>query len=243
MDADRVDGVVGEAMSSGDTDSSAPDAAGAVSGVMDRLKAATAEQHGDAERRRLQRHLAAGRIAPGLYARWLGQMYLLHYALRREIERSVPGTRLLSDIVRDDGRHVANLRADLMALGSGPETVAPLTATARALTALSRASRLRPHALLGYNYVLEGSMNGNRFIARAMSRALALPALAYLDPYGEDQQAVWEAYRQRMDAATLDAAQVDDIAGAARDMFRFVSDMGDELVAEGERTVVGHRIG
>lgn len=231
--------MVGDAVTSRRTGPSEAEGGGAVSRVMDRLKEATAEQHRDAERRRLQRHLATGRLAPGLVARWLGQMFLLHYALRREIERCRPATSLLSDIVRDDGCHVLNLRADLSALGSDADTVVPLTATARAISAICRASRLQPHALLGHNYVLEGSMNGNRFIARALSRTLAVPALTYLDPYGEDQRAAWKAYRERMDGATFDAAEVDDIVGAARDMFRFVADMGDELVEEHDRAVAG----
>lgn len=212
-----------------------------LTGVMHRLKDATAESHRDAERRRLQRSLAGGRVTPGLYARWLGQMYLIHQELWRAIERSRSNLPLLSQVVHDEGRHVANLRSDLGALGVDAVVVAAFPATARAMTAISRTARARPLALLGYNYVLEGSMNGNRFIARALSRTLAMPALSYLDPYGDDQPAVWQSYRERMDASELDAEEVDDIIDAARGMFQAVAEMSDELWAEHNRPVAGLR--
>jgi heme oxygenase len=159
-------------------------------------------------------------------------MYLLHQELWRAIQRSRSKLPLLSQVVQDEGRHVANLRADLGALGVDGKVALALPATARAMAAISRTIRVQPLALLGYNYVLEGSMNGNRFIARALSRTLAVPALSYLDPYGDDQPAVWGAYRERMGAAGFDAEEMDHIVAAARTMFQSVAEMSDELWAE-----------
>jgi heme oxygenase len=199
---------------------------------MDLLKSATALQHHDAERRRLQQELAGGRLPAPKYAQWLGQMLLVHQALTREIENRLAECPALSDVVRDAGGHVVNLRRDLVLLGVDPDGVAPLASTARATAAIRDAAAADALALLGFNYVLEGSMNGNRFIARALVRSLPVPAVGYLDPYGDDQRATWLAYRERMNAAGFDARQADILVSAARDMFRFVADISDELMVE-----------
>ena len=98
--------------------------------------------------------------------------------------------------------------------------------TVRALAAIAAADA---PGLLGYNYVLEGSMNGNRYIARALSRTASAPATAYLDPYGEQQPAEWQAYRARMGALEFSPAEVERMVAAARDMFDFVGAMSDDV--------------
>ena len=200
--------------------------------IMEILKDATAEQHRDAERRRLQADMVRGRLTAAKYSDWLGQMFLLHRALWEEIERKRGECGPLADVVRDDGCHVSNLRADLARLSVSPDGVRPLPSTLRAILAIRHAAEAEPLALLGYNYVLEGSMNGNRFIARAMQPTLSVPAFSYLDPYGEAQRPIWLAYRERMNALELDAGQAERLIAAARDMFAFIASMSDELVEE-----------
>ncbi len=107
-------------------------------------------------------------------------------------------------MVQDEGRHVANLRADVIALGGEPDGIAPLPATERGLVAIRNTEQQDPFSLLGYNYVLEGSMNGNRFIARALAPGMKVSATSYLDPYGQEQRPIWQAYRERMNAAGFD---------------------------------------
>ena len=199
-------------------------------GIMERLKEATAVQHRNAEHRRLQRELVAGVVSPARYGAWLGQMLLLHEALWEEIARrreTEPALR----VVQDEGRHVANLRADLAALGLRPGAE-PLPATRGAVADIAAAGARDPLALLGYNYVLEGSMNGNRFIARALAPRLPRPATTYLDPYGEEQRPVWQAYRQRMNALTLTPERAAGVVDAARGLFSRIADLSDELVSE-----------
>jgi heme oxygenase len=90
-----------------------------------------------------------------------------------------------------------------------------------------------PLSLLGYNYVLEGSMNGNRFIARALTPVLkGIAATTYLDPYGEEQRPVWGSYRERMNTAGFDASQAERIVAAARDMFSTIAGLSDQLIPE-----------
>ena len=156
--------------------------------IMERLKEATSEQHRDAERRRLQKAMVSGRVPPEVYASWLEQMFLLHESLHEAIADRAAEYPVLAHIVRDEGRHAANLRADLALLGRSAEVATPLPSTERAIRAIDRTAASEPLALLGYNYVLEGSMNGNRYIARALQPNLPVQAVSYLDPYGEDQR-------------------------------------------------------
>jgi len=200
--------------------------------IMDLLKEATSEPHRDAERRRLQSELVRGRLPAETYARWLGQMFLLHRALWKEIERRRAEHPPLDEIVRDEGLHVENLRADLALFGIDGDEVAPLASTQGAIRSIDLTSRADPLSLLGYNYVLEGSMNGNRFIARALENSLEVPAITYLDPYGDEQRPVWQEYRERMNAAGFDEAQGDRMIAGAKEMFRFVAEMSEELLPE-----------
>jgi len=199
--------------------------------IMERLKEATAVQHRNAEHRRLQRALVAGDVSADRYGAWLAQMLLLHRALWEEIARRRDAEPALRT-VQDEGLHVANLRADLEALGVRPDTAEPLPATRRAVAEIAATGARDPVALLGYNYVLEGSMNGNRFIARALTPRLPQPATKYLDPYGEEQRPVWQAYRERMNTLALDPERAARVVEAARALFSRIADLSDELVGE-----------
>ena len=198
--------------------------------IMEILKQATAEQHRDAERRRLQKDMVHGRLPAQTYAAWLGQMFLLHQALWEEIKNRRSEHRQLAAIVRDEGLHVANLRADLALLGIDADDVAPLPSTDSAVRSIVLTSQTDPLSLLGYNYVLEGSMNGNRFIARALAPTLGAPAISYLDPYVEEQRPVWQAYRERMTVAGFDETQGDRMVATANEMFTAIAEVSDELM-------------
>jgi heme oxygenase len=200
--------------------------------IMDILKASTAEQHRDAEHRQLQRDMVRGKLAPETYTAWLGQMLLVHRALWEEIAARRVDDPRLATIILDEGLHVANLSADLAALGVNADDVAPLASTHRAVQAIRQTSGTEPLSLLGYNYVLEGSMNGNRFIARALAQVPGITATSYLDPYGEAQRPSWQGYRERMNQAGFDETQGERMVSSARAMFAFIAEMSDEITRE-----------
>jgi heme oxygenase len=200
--------------------------------IMEILKEATAEQHRDAERRQLQKEMVRGGLAPQTYAAWLGQMFLVHRALWEAIANCRGEHPALAAVVHDEGLHVGHLRGDLAAFGIEADDVTPLPSTKRTIETIGRTAASEPASLLGYNYVLEGSMNGNRFIARALEQVPGIAATSYLDPYGEQQRASWQTYRDRMIEAGFDEAQGRRMVAAARAMFTFVAELSDELMAE-----------
>ena len=60
-----------------------------------------------------------------------------------------------------------------------------------------------PLLLLGTHYVLEGSMNGNRFMASAIRKAYGFEGAEgtrYLDPYGDEQRERWAEFKGVLDA-------------------------------------------
>jgi heme oxygenase len=201
--------------------------------VMERLKLGTKDMHDAAEGRPFQRRMLKGTITRDEYADWLGQMLLVHGAL----ERHLLG-RLLGDpqfaAVREEQFQEPNLIADLAALGCDAQAMVPLPATIALIADIERAAADAPLALLGYHYVLEGSKNGNRFIARQLVPALGLiPRRAdrYLDPFAEAQPAKWAAFKADMSAVGFDGAQIDLLVAAARRMFEAISEISDQLNA------------
>jgi len=198
------------------------------------LRNETAEHHRRAEQHEFQRQMARGTLPQALYVRWLGQMLLVHSALEAHLERLVtrdPGLRALFD---DSRRKAPALRTDLLHFQAA-EDVAPLPATRRLADLFDRLSRERPRALLGAYYVLEGSTNGSKFIARRVRPAYGLPATgpgsAYLDPYGDLQPARWQEFKAAMDALQLPSDDVASMTVAAQQTFDAIRELGADLLA------------
>jgi len=88
-----------------------------------------------------------------------------------------------------------------------------------------------PVALLGSLYVLEGSTNGGKFLARVLRRAWNLDeeGLSYFDPYGDQQPHRWAAFKSDMEDIGFDTDQQNAIVEAAHQTFRAIADVSDEV--------------
>jgi heme oxygenase len=162
-------------------------------------------------------------------------MLLIHASLEGRLKDLRSRQPELRVVIRDDLFQADRLRADLRHHGADPERVAPLPATVDFVAWIERAAQERPLALLGANYVLEGSKNGNRFIARALLRragadASAASGFQYLDPHGEAQRPMWQEYRQTMNAMPFDGVDADAMEDAARHTFAAITRLSDDLV-------------
>jgi heme oxygenase len=199
--------------------------------IMTRLRDETAELHRQAESQDFQQRMFRGALERREYAAWLGQMWLVHRALEAELERvGAADPRFVA--VRAEHFKADRLAADLAALGA--REPAPLSATARLVARIVAAGRDEPLRLLGYQYVLEGSTNGNRILARRLLPVLGLDAGTagrYLDPYGERQREVWAQFKADMGAVALDAAESDLLVEAARELFAAITELSAELGA------------
>lgn len=219
--------------------------ASASKGVMDRLRTETMPLHEAAEGHRFQRALVSGAVTKDDYARWMGQMLLLHGALERALRRVRDAEPRVGAVVTDSQFRSGDLRADLGFFGA-PEASAPAPATVSAIGEIERAAsatdpldRLR---ILGMHYVLEGSLNGGRYIAMAVRRAFALKGVEgtkHMDPYGEAQRPTWAAFKATMDAQGWSPSEQDALVEGAKAMFLAVGAMSEDMVVTGVAEGVG----
>ena len=214
--------------------------------LMVRLKEATRDLHGHAESRTLQMQMFRGEIDREAFAAYLGQLYLVHHALEAALARVAQGHPAVAEVARPDRRHADRLLRDLDHHGVPADSVAPCPAAGRLVESIERRERDMPVSLLGPLYVLEGSTNGSKVLARVLSRAWQSDGsgLSYLDPYGDQQPARWADFKREMDALGLDERDRTEVVEAAREAFQSIADISDEVArdhaevaARGDRTV------
>jgi heme oxygenase len=200
--------------------------------LMEHLRDATAELHAAAEHHPFQTSLVRGEASLEDYGRWLGQMLAIHDALETALVAQRTLRAELATVVREELLMAPRLRDDLAALGHAAGE--PLPATARFVAEIGRLASEHPAALLGCLYVLEGSKNGNRFIARALRKAYAdrpTASFLYLDAHGEGQRGLWAEFKAAANVLTLADGDLTAMTRAAEETFRAVTAVSDDLRA------------
>ena len=224
--------------------------------VMQRLRDETQELHRRAEAKPLEQLLISGLPSFRAYTAFLEQRYLIHQALETHVRQVAETDPRVAEIAPPKLFQTENLRRDLEHFGQLPIQLAdssenqtdsddevaesdgprPCPATANLIAAIERAAEEMPISLLGFYYVFEGSKNGARFIAQRLGPILELspgqPGLCYLDPHGPEQQPLWQAFKQRMDAANFSPKEIEAQVAAAKLTFMCVGDLDDEIMAE-----------
>lgn len=201
--------------------------------VMEQLKVSTAELHASAEGHAFQQQMVRGTVAKELYGKYLAQLYWVHSALESQIRAQRANDPVLASIVTDEQFHSPRIVSDLQALGVCPAGGGLLSSTKELVKTIEAASGSSIR-LLGLHYVLEGSMNGNKFIAKALMRGLGLApgnGLSYLDPYADQQRANWQRFKDSMNAADFSQAEIDEMVAAACNMFRGIGAISRDMTA------------
>ncbi len=202
--------------------------------LMTRLREETMPLHRETEQGSLQQDLLAGRLPLGAYADLLQQLLVLHRAIERALVRQSAHSGPIGAVVREYQFQESHLLRDLRHYGRDPEPAGVLPAVREMIVMIDETERSRATALLGVHYVLEGSKNGGRFIARAVRKAYNLEGgdgLAYLDPYGELQGERWREFKGAMDALPLSAEEQDAIVAAAGRTFQGIMNVHREVYA------------
>ncbi|MFZ4576024.1 MAG: biliverdin-producing heme oxygenase [Phycisphaerales bacterium] len=206
-------------------------AAGAVlPSLADVLKERTRDAHTRAERHALQADMVRGSVTREQYAGWLGQMLHVWRALDEGLAALAARDPRVAATVRSYHVHAPRVLADLGFLGCRADDTAVLPATARFVELVHRTSA--GPSLVGIWYVLEGSANGGRFIAQALSRGLQIvgpEGLTSFNPHGERQREYWQAWRAALDAQTFDDSERGEIIAAASAAFDAIYDLMDDL--------------
>ncbi|MEM7227498.1 MAG: biliverdin-producing heme oxygenase [Planctomycetota bacterium] len=196
-----------------------------------RLKESSAEAHRTIEQRPLQQQLAKGVIAEPTFSAYLQQVGRMHDAIETHLDRLIATRPEIAPLLGDDMRHSTRLSEAF------PQPPANVVATTDALRCLERICDTTPAAILGAHYVLEGSMNGNRFIIRGLAHAPHLaghPALAYFTPYGDEQPARWAAFKTCLDGLSLTDTEADAIVRTAWQVFDDLTRISDAVAARFE---------
>lgn len=191
------------------------------------LKEAAKDLHDKAESGGFTRLLFKGKRPIEDYAAFLEQMLAIHRPLEAELGTS--DHPAIQAIFADWQRKAPHLEADLVFLGHDPTEFLPLAETAAFVATLEGAD---PLVLLGTHYVLEGSMNGNHFMARAIRKAYAFDGpdgTRYLDPYADNQPQRWAEFKTNLNAYPFSEAERTSIIDADLDTFRAIIDMHGAL--------------
>lgn len=202
------------------------------SNIMERLRSETSELHKAVEQNGFQQALVGGSLPRGAYEDYLAQLLLVHRALETPLRARMsepPFNAVLAEYQFQE----PYLLEDLAYFGRDVSAIESLPKTADLIGEIQRCARREPIALLGYHYVLEGSNNGGKFIARAIRGAYRLEdkGIRYLDPYGPEQRERWVAFKESMSEVEFSATQADHIVAAAKSMFVGVNRMLDDLGA------------
>ena len=202
--------------------------------VMQRLRESTRDLHDAAEHHDFQRAFAQGSLPKDRYVGYLKQMYLVHKALEEQLRNAAESSEAIRSVVDERQYQVPYLIEDLEFFGVDPDSIEALPGTQRLIDDIEQMAS-EPASLLGLHYVLEGSNNGSRFIARGLMGVYGLapgPGLRYLDPYGDEQRERWLAFRATMDEVGFSPEDSDRLLKSARHMFQGIVDISDDLLAE-----------
>ena len=202
--------------------------------ITSKLRQLSADHHRQAEGSTFQRLLVSGQLGRELHLEWLRQMYLLHQALELELARCFAPAQSDSGFDPRMWEKTGQLKLDLVYWGETGMSFQPLPAVVEFSDAMSRWAVACPTALLGAFYVLEGSTNGGRFIARALRQAWRLnegEGVAYLDPYGDQQATRWQECKLLLDRCIPPATHAVAVE-AALFTFSTVTALGAQLLGE-----------
>lgn len=199
--------------------------------IMSRLREETRELHSHAESRPLQQQIARGEVDRERFAAYLGQLYLVHKKLESTLDLAKSDNPIIDRVSTTDRMRVPDLESDLRFYQLDPNGLEPGAAAMEFHDAIDRMNAEDPVALLGSLYVLEGSTNGGKFLARVLRRAWNLDeeGLSYFDPYGDQQPHRWTAFKSDMEDMGFDTDQQNAIVDAAHETFKAIADVSDEV--------------
>ena len=202
--------------------------------IMLELKTSTQTLHDATEDGSFNTQLVKGALPRDRFVDSLAQLFLVHSALERHLRSAQSKAPAIGRVVRDYQFQEPYLRQDLEFFGRNLGDIKPLPATTRLIQQIEHVAATRPAALLGFQYVFEGSNNGSKFIARAVSRVYQLAdgkGLQYLDPYGDQQKERWQAFKDDMNAASFSQEERAAIVDAACKTFEGMIALHKELDA------------
>ncbi len=200
--------------------------------VMDALRESTKELHADTEGHQFQKQLGSGTVRKDLYVKYLGQLYLMHKHLADLLPHAAANDARIAAVLAPYHSDLSAVVGDLGYFDASTDSVVPLTATAALLDTMDELAKHSPVSLLGQLYVLEGSTNGAKFMAKTLRKGLNLPeerGAKYFDRYGDLQRERWTNFKATMNAQGFSQSEIDALVVEAKRMFQTFFEIGCEL--------------
>jgi heme oxygenase (biliverdin-IX-beta and delta-forming) len=200
--------------------------------VMDALRESTKELHADTEGHQFQKDLGSGRVRQDLYVKYLGQLFLMHKHLADLLPQAAAADPRIAAVLAPYHSDLSALVGDLGYFDATTDSVVPLTATTALLSTMDELAVRSPLSLLGLLYVLEGSTNGAKFMAKTLRKGLNLPedrGAKYFDRYGDLQRERWTNFKATMNAQGFEQGEIDALVVEAKRMFQTFFEIGSEL--------------
>lgn len=198
------------------------------------LREETKPLHDSAERHQFQTLLAKGQLSKEAIADFLNQMRHVHTALEAALRDLREKRPEVAPLIDDRHFQRARIETDLESLGVSLSQEGPTPGCAAFAKRIAWAVENEPIRLLGFHYVLEGSNNGARFFVKCVRRALGCAegeGLAFFDPHGDEQPAMWHAFRTAMGDVTakLSERERTQFLEGAKEMYRAHTAISDDL--------------
>ena len=190
-----------------------------------RLKEDNWDLHQQAEHDALPQHMVRGTIPRETYAALLGQMWLVSRALDGAVVAARDEVAILKELVADRQLQTPYLEEDLAHWGVETASLEAMPGAAGLIAEIERCAAHAPIRLFGLHYVREGANNGNKYVAMMIRRAWGESDAAgfrYLDPYGDEQRPLWDAFKTRLNEIELSDDDKTEIVSAARSMFEHI---------------------
>lgn len=190
-----------------------------------RLKEDNWDLHERAEHDTLPQHMVRGTIPKDTYAELLGQMWLVSRKLDAAIVARRDAVPILKELVADIQLQTPYLEEDLAHWGLDTAGLTPNPGTAGLIADIERSRDEAPIRLFGLHYVREGANNGNKYVAMKIRKAWGVEddaGFRYLDPYGDRQRPMWEAFKTKLNEIELSEDEKSAIVAGARSMFEHI---------------------
>lgn len=202
--------------------------------IMEVLKVGTQDLHDSAENHAYQVALIKGELPVEGYVAHLEQMYLVHKSLEAKLREHRNAHPAFEAVITEDQYQEPYLLEDFAHFGVDANSIQSTEGTEQVIQAIENAAESAPIKLLGLHYVLEGSNNGGRYIAKKLAQVYSFAdgqGLKYFDPYGEEQRPKWMKFRETMNTIDFTDEERDLLLEGAKEMFHGAKLISDSLVA------------
>ncbi|WP_213572291.1 biliverdin-producing heme oxygenase [Rhodococcus sp. USK13] len=206
-------------------------------GFAERIKDGTDAAHRETEQSRFVGALLAGELSSDGYAELLAQTYLVYRELE-EAGRTHTDDPVASPLLSEKLIRVPALEADLAYLrgSSWRDTVSPLAATTRYLERLREVAYDWPAGFVAHHYIrYMGDLSGGQIIRRMLERAYGYTENGlrfYIFDEIPKPKLFKDAYRAKLDAAPLSAADQQRVIDEVNLAYRLNGDLFADLEAD-----------